>query len=208
MDDKTLSYYEADAAALAARYESADLSAFHPLLLAACRPGGRALDIGCGSGRDVAFLRGRGVLAFGVDASPAMIDEARRLHPEVRDHVWVDALPELKSVGPDRYDAVLATAVWMHLPEGEIGPSAARIAALLLPGGALLVSVPAMVRGRPDDHRDERGRLFRPWAAEDLRGSFEPRGLRFDGAWRRPDVCGRNGLAWLTLKFRTGAGAP
>jgi len=46
--------------------------------------GGPVADLGCGPGRLTAHLRDRGVDAFGVDLSPAMIDIARREHPGLR----------------------------------------------------------------------------------------------------------------------------
>lgn len=42
-----------------------------------CRPGDRVLDVGCGAGRAVAELRGRGVHAVGVDRDPGMLAAAR-----------------------------------------------------------------------------------------------------------------------------------
>lgn len=43
---------------------------------------GEVLDIGCGTGRSTRFLRDLGLRVTGVDQSPAMIEEARRLDPE------------------------------------------------------------------------------------------------------------------------------
>jgi ubiquinone/menaquinone biosynthesis C-methylase UbiE len=42
-----------------------------------CRPGDRVLDVGCGGGRAVAELCGRGVRAVGVDRDPGMLAAAR-----------------------------------------------------------------------------------------------------------------------------------
>jgi SAM-dependent methyltransferase len=68
-------------------------------------PGQRVLDLGCGTGRLLAALEpSRGV---GVDFSPAMVEEARRRHPELEFHVGdvedPDALPHV--VGP--FDVIL-----------------------------------------------------------------------------------------------------
>jgi SAM-dependent methyltransferase len=41
-------------------------------------------DAGCGPGHVTAHLRKLGLDAFGIDLSPAMIDVARREHPELR----------------------------------------------------------------------------------------------------------------------------
>ncbi|MFD4194889.1 class I SAM-dependent DNA methyltransferase [Amycolatopsis thermoflava] len=45
---------------------------------------GPVADVGCGSGRITAHLRGLGVDAFGIDLSPEMVAVARRTHPGVR----------------------------------------------------------------------------------------------------------------------------
>jgi ubiquinone/menaquinone biosynthesis C-methylase UbiE len=42
------------------------------------RAGDRILDIGCGTGEDAVHLAARGVLVDAIDASPAMIEQARR----------------------------------------------------------------------------------------------------------------------------------
>lgn len=43
----------------------------------------RWLDIGCGTGRHLAWLHGRGVAVEGVDASAAMMARARSAHPDI-----------------------------------------------------------------------------------------------------------------------------
>jgi trans-aconitate methyltransferase len=40
--------------------------------------------VGCGPGHVTAHLRKLGLDTFGIDLSPAMIDVARREHPELR----------------------------------------------------------------------------------------------------------------------------
>ncbi|GIJ66647.1 class I SAM-dependent DNA methyltransferase [Virgisporangium ochraceum] len=46
--------------------------------------GGPVVDVGCGTGRVTAHLRGLGADAFGVDLSPGMVAMARRDHPGIR----------------------------------------------------------------------------------------------------------------------------
>src|ERR1041384_2268689 len=46
--------------------------------------GGRVADLGCGPGDVTAHLNGLGLAAFGVDASPAMIELARQAYPGLR----------------------------------------------------------------------------------------------------------------------------
>ena len=43
--------------------------------------GGNSADIGCGGGREVAWLNANGFPAAGFDACEGLLDEARRRHP-------------------------------------------------------------------------------------------------------------------------------
>jgi SAM-dependent methyltransferase len=53
------------------------VSAFHRLLQAHLPPRGRVLEIGCGTGRDAAFLAAHGFRVVATDASAAMLDTFR-----------------------------------------------------------------------------------------------------------------------------------
>ena len=45
-------------------------------------PGRRVLDVGCGAGRHLARLRDAGAVAIGLDLSPALLEEAKRIRSE------------------------------------------------------------------------------------------------------------------------------
>jgi trans-aconitate methyltransferase len=83
MDQQTLDAYDRDAAAFTADWDAqptpADLQA---AVLKFFRPGQTA-DIGCGSGRDTAWLVQIGFAAIGLDSSEGILAEARRLHPHI-----------------------------------------------------------------------------------------------------------------------------
>ena len=66
MDQTTIKYYAENAAQVAERYESvvSDLSAH---FADSFSKGGKILDIGCGSGRDLADLHKLGFDCYGVD---------------------------------------------------------------------------------------------------------------------------------------------
>ena len=61
MDRSTIHYYNKNADTLAELYETADMSEIHALLVRFLSEKARILEIGCGSGRDAAFLLARGV---------------------------------------------------------------------------------------------------------------------------------------------------
>lgn len=93
------------------------------------------LDIGCGPGRHVVALAARGVVAMGVDASPAAAELARRTGaPVLRRSVFA------RVPGAGRWRTAL-------LLDGNVGiggdPVAllGRVGSLLAPGGRALVEV-------------------------------------------------------------------
>ena len=202
-DPATLAYYARRAAERAVRYEAADLRSLHALMLATCPQGGTALDVGCGSGRDVAMLCAQGRDAIGVDASEAMLAEARRLHPEIGERLSMDALPGLDSLGDRRFGLVCATAVLMHVEPDELFLALRRLRSLLAPAGTLLLSIPepGAVEGRPPEDVDEQSRLFAWHEPADVRLRCERLGLVLVGEHRDGDGCHRR-RRWRVLHFR------
>lgn len=153
MDRTTINTYTGSAAAYAAEWAGQpspdDLYAH---LARFFQRGGRTADIGCGSGRDVAWLNAHGYPAEGYDASDGLIAEARSRYP-----AWkfeLAALPDLESV-TRTFDNVLCETVIMHLPVEKIAAACKRLAALLAPRGVLYLSA----------HLERRKRSRRRWAA-------------------------------------------
>ncbi|MES0837308.1 class I SAM-dependent methyltransferase [Nocardiopsis tropica] len=97
----------------------------------------RAADVGCGPGHLTAMLHERGLDAFGLDLSPAMVDHARRAHPALRfDEARMEALP----VGDGALGGVLAHYSMIHTPPAELPALLAEQARVLAPQGLLLAS--------------------------------------------------------------------
>ena len=88
-----------------------------PLLDAAgVQPGSRILDLATGPGYAAAAAAGLGAAVVGVDAAPAMVELARRLHPTVEFRVaQAEALP----FEDDAFDAVVGNFVVSHLSRPE-----------------------------------------------------------------------------------------
>jgi trans-aconitate methyltransferase len=86
--------------------------------LLAPRPGERILDLGCGTGHLTAKLAEAGAEVVGIDASVPMVEEARRLYPQLRFEV-ADARD---FAFDDPFDAVFSNAVlhWVKEPEKAI----------------------------------------------------------------------------------------
>jgi 2-polyprenyl-3-methyl-5-hydroxy-6-metoxy-1,4-benzoquinol methylase len=131
------------------------------------RRGGATLDVGCGSGRDTAWLVANGYPAIGVDPVEALLVEARRRHPEVR--FATGALPELGGLGAGAYANVLCETVIMHLDPPQARAAVERLAELLAPGGTLYLSW-RVTRG--GDRRDEHGRLYAAFEPQLVSGAL------------------------------------
>ena len=155
MDHRTLAAYDNGAVDFAADWHAqpppADL---HALIRYYFRPGPTA-DIGCGSGREVAWLDANGFAATGYDASGGLLTEARTRYPHLR--FETAALPELAEIPGESFDNVLCETVIMHLAREQVAPSLERMIGILRTGGILYVSW-RVTDGA--DLRDSHGRLY------------------------------------------------
>ncbi len=126
VDVKTVEYYRQNADAVAARYEAVNspVASFFPLAFPA---GSRILDIGSGSGRDLATLLKAGYDAFGVEPVLELRQEAARRHPELADRVRASALPELATEASEAFDGVLCSAVIKHIPQQQLFDAAYKL---------------------------------------------------------------------------------
>jgi SAM-dependent methyltransferase len=155
MDRATLQAYDRIAASFAEDWESQPSpDDIYDIVGRFFRQGPTA-DIGCGSGRDTAWLGHNGFAATGYDASKGLLAEARRLHPELQFHHA--ALPELSGIAEASFANVFCETVIMHLPLHAIAASVARLMAILELEGTLYLSW-RVTEGH--DKRDERGRLY------------------------------------------------
>jgi len=145
---------------------------------------GPVLDVGCGPGRHVASLLGRGTEAMGIDTSPTAVRLARRRGARVAHQSVFDAVPDA-----DMWRCAL-------LLDGSIGiggdPEALlqRVAELLSEHGRLLVETGHP--RRPTEHLDvriETAASCGPWFRWSLvshvdMGAFaRASGFRLSDAW-------------------------
>jgi SAM-dependent methyltransferase len=81
MDASTIAAYDANPHDFAARMRRIAPETIFAGLPGIFHPGAPTADIGCGSGRDVAWLQGLGYQAVGYDASEGMLRQARAAFP-------------------------------------------------------------------------------------------------------------------------------
>ena len=190
--------YAEEADALVRQYESRCFEDVHrDVLHLLPQPPGRVLDVGAGTGRDAAALAAMGHRVTAVEPTAAMRTQAARLHP-VPGIEWVDdSLPELAAIVLEgtAYDAVMLSAVWMHLDAAQRRRAMPVVAGLVRPGGVLVLSLrhgPVPAGRRMFDVTGEETAALA--AAEGLQSVLH--------CERRESALGRPGVSWTRLAFQ------
>ncbi len=198
MDFNTIAYYSRNAQTVAERYESI-VSSLSESFGDAFKPQSRLLDIGCGSGRDLALLASLGHECFGVDATPEFVVLSQSIHPELKSKVLHAALPNFEPPFGGDFDGVLCSAVLMHIAESELVPAALSIKRCLKNHGRLLYSVPSKRLDVVTENRDANGRLFVPDQSDRLQKIFEQLGFSLITKWNNTDSLGRDSVEWISV---------
>jgi SAM-dependent methyltransferase len=198
--------YDERATELVARYERLRAEDVHAAFLDFLPAGvdRLALDIGAGSGRDAAWLRGLSYDVVAVEPARRLREMARALHGG-RDIRWLDdrlpALTATHRLGL-AFDVILLSGVFMHVAPQDRPRAFRKIATLLKPGGSLLISV-----------RDGAGTPERPmWpvANGEVESYARAHGLSVLRIAAGQDLQDRSDVHWTTYALRLpddGAGA-
>lgn len=98
---------------------------------------GEVCDMGCGPGQVARYLRDAGTSVFGLDLSPGMVAEARRLNPDI-------AFREGDMLALDLADGALAGIAAFYaivnIPAGSLPAVFREMARVLQPAGLLLLA--------------------------------------------------------------------
>lgn len=136
---------------------------------------GAAADLGCGTGVLLARLAGRGGGAIGVDASPRMLELARRTCAAGGVELRLGELEHLPLRDGEVQAAVL-NLVLHHLREPAAGLGEAH--RVLVPGGTLVVA--ELVRHQDESLRAEFGDRWLGFTPGELRGWLEEAGFTIE----------------------------
>lgn len=193
MSASSVAGYAAAADSLALQYESVTFEEVHAPVLHLLPEGGRALDIGAGTGRDAAALAERGFAVTAVEPTAELRAHGMRLHAG-KAITWIDdGLPDLPvlAAATGQFDLILLTAVWMHLDAGERSRAMARVAAQLASGGRLFMTL----RHGPVPE----GRRMFDVSGEETVSLALDNGLTCLLDKARPDMFGRDRVSWTVL---------
>lgn len=163
IDPATYDFYQSQAphyTASGAQGQSRHLNGF----LARLAPGARILELGCGGGRDAAYMKERSFDVDATDAVPAMVkkaNERNNLDARVMQFGKLDAVA--------CYDAVWAHASLLHCPRSDLPDALSRIYCAMRPGGWHF----ANFKLGNGEGRDKFDRLYNFPTREDLVGMYE-----------------------------------
>jgi SAM-dependent methyltransferase len=107
-------------------------------------------DMGCGPGHIAGYLHSRGQSVCGVELSPAMVEQARALNPEIP--FQEGDMLELADVADGSYAAIAAFYSIVHIPRDKIVQALQELKRVLQPRGMVLL---AFHLGREVRHLDE-----------------------------------------------------
>lgn len=150
-------------------------------------PRGKAVDLGCGNGRNAVFLAGAGFSVEGVDYSRTAIEWATQRAREANAKVSLHNVSVFEApLPPASYDLAYDSGCFHHMPPHRRSDYIARVAAAVKPGGwfGMTCFRPEGGSGMSDDEVYERGTLGGGLGYTDARlrelwsGPFEIASLR------------------------------
>ncbi|MGE7666636.1 class I SAM-dependent methyltransferase [Ureibacillus composti] len=133
--DKTLNYYNTNAATFTSDTVSVEFDEKQHILLKYLQPGAHILDFGCGAGRDSKAFIEKGYRVTAMDGSPEMCKVASHYIGQEVIYKKFHELDEQK-----KYDAVWACASILHVPSIELPKIIEKMESALKSGGYFYAS--------------------------------------------------------------------
>jgi len=162
--------------------------------------GVRVLDVGCGSGRDTAWLAEQGFRAVGVDLSSGMLEQALA-HDVAAPLIQADMahLPFRRG----SFKGLWVCASLLHIPKEQAGDVLRELARVVYPGHIYL----AVKRGEGSEWvvNEEGRRFFAYYHPAEIQLLMERSGFEVLSCWENPDSTGRphpwiSVLAWNRMQ--------
>lgn len=198
MTTTNITFYDSNAEDCSRQYNSLSFEDVHGNWAELIPLKGAALDIGCGSGRDASALANRGLNVIGVDPSEKLLQLARTnfATPSIE---WIkDSLPLLEKVNKldIKFDLILLSAVWMHIPVADHDLSFRNLAKLLKKNGVLIITL------RHGESPDER--IMYPVNKQEIKLLANQAGLSpfLLNAPKQKDQLKRDSVHWETIVLR------
>ena len=198
---ETTDAYDATAAAFADRWFGLRLTQDMARFAARLAPGARVLDVGCGPGRDTAWLAEQGFEALGVDLSYGMLQEGLdRGVPTPLIQADMARLPFRKG----SFRGLWVCASLLHIPKAQAGDVLRELERIVHPGHIYV----AVKDGEGEawvEEREGKRRFFSYYHPAELQLLMERSGFEVLACWGNNDLSRSNHswihvLAWSKLE--------
>ncbi len=194
-NNKNITYYSKNAETLADNYNSVPVESVHKDWLDQLPKEGMVLDVGAGSGRDARFMAAKGLNVVAVEPAEGIREVAQGYTVGKPVHWLNDSLPDLSRVFAlqTKFDLILLSAVWMHIPSSQRERSLRKLSSLLKPNGKLVISL------RHGACHDER--TMYEVSADELAHLASRFGLTYQllTPEQQTDELGRGDVSWQTV---------
>ena len=198
MNPINIDYYDQNADRLSQQYNSVSFDQVHNSWSNLLPDSGMVLDVGCGSGRDASALANKNLNVIAIDPSQQLLNKAKKQFssPNI---TWLnDSLPKLSNVYKldTKFDFILLSAVWMHIPSSERQRCFRKLAHLLNPNGVLVITL--RHGNSPDD------RLMYPVNQDEIKEFASNQGLVMESLNdpTQPDKLKRDEVSWETVALK------
>ncbi|MCK5035166.1 MAG: class I SAM-dependent methyltransferase [Candidatus Sabulitectum sp.] len=195
--ENTINHYENRAEQLTARYESANVGKLQKKLIHTLKSCNSILELGCGSGRDAAFilqtLTPDKIMI--TDGSDNMLSLAAKIHPELAPFLMKLELPEDLKLEKKTYDGIYSIAALMHLTATELIEFLHEATRLLKASGVLFISVCTTREEQAEDDPRTFTLKNREWWIDQFRNA----GLKVTESEEATDGLNRNKTIWLNI---------
>ncbi len=192
------SWYDNHVEEAASRFEALSADDVHAWMidLLPVTHGALVLDVGAGTGRDAAWLAGRGLEVVAVEPSAALLDFARWAHPSPNIRWLSDSLPNLARVlrlGLS-FDLILLSGVWVLIAPADRQRAFRKLITLLKPGGRIVLGL------RMGPPSTEQGMY--PVSATEIEALARSHGALVERVAHHDDIEGRVGIGWTGIAIR------
>ncbi len=193
--NKTIDYYNDNASYYFDRTSNVDLVPLYEVFLKYVPAGGRIMDLGCGSGRDVKWFRDHGYEAYGLDASEQLVKIAR---DQLAIPVEVGCIEDW--VADEAFDGIWCCASLVHLDDEAFDRFLSNLRYNLRSGGVLFMSVKEGI----ESGTTEDGRYFRDFNEDRISALLSHYdGIRIEKIWYTEDKMHRTSFKWLNAIIKS-----
>ena len=189
--NKTIDYYNTNAEEYFKSTSQANVELLYNEFGKHLPAGGRIMDLGCGSGRDVKWFREHGYAARGLDASEKLVQIA-----QARFDIPVEVGCIEDWISEEPFDGIWCCAALMHLTDSKAKRFVSNLSHNLKSGGAIFVSVKTGI----ETGYDSAGRYLKDFTEHDIYTLLENvTDVHIKELWYTNDSLNRSVFKWLNV---------